>query len=378
MAVKPFRVKIPESVLADLRDRIARTRWPDELAGSGWEFGASLSYMKDLADYWLKKFDWRKIEKEINSYPNFLAEIDGHSIHFLHVRGKREDSLPLIVTHGWPGSFLELLKLVRPLTENSHLTFTLVIPSLLGYGFSEKMTTPGCDIHLMSGLWLKLMNELGYEKFGAQGGDFGSGVCMALAMKHPRNLLGIHLNNIEGYFTPSVPEGERLTEEEIAFEKDAEAWYEREGAYCHLQKTKPLTLAYGLTDSPVGLCAWFTEKFYGWSDCQGDIESVFTKDEILSNVTLYWVTESLHSSIRLYHESRKFPLKFKDGEFVKVPVAIARFPAENPFPPRKYVERNFNVQRWTEMPSGGHFAAMEKPGLLAQDILEFFRSLKEE
>lgn len=374
MAVQPFRVKVPEQVLVDLRERIQRTRWPDEITNSGWTSGANLSYMKELAEYWLTKFDWRKVENEINSYPNFLAEIDGYKIHFLHIKGTGKKSIPLIAMHGWPGSFLEMMKLIPLLTNNGDLTFDLVVPSLMGYGFSQKITDPGCNLQFMGRLYCKLMKELSYEKFGVHGGDFGSGLGMVLALNYPQNVIGLHLNNIEGYYTPYVPEGE-LTEEEIQYDKDGEDWYNKEGAYSHQQRTKPLTLAYGLNDSPIGLCAWIIEKFFAWSDCNGNIESVFTKDELLANVTLYWVTETIHSSIRLYNESRKAPLHLTKDDFAKVPVGIARFPMEDAIPPRRYVERGFNVQRWTNMPAGGHFAAMEQPELLAEDIKSFFIDL---
>ncbi len=376
MSIQPFQINVLERVLVDLRERIARTRWPDEITNSGWLYGASLSTMKQLADYWLNEFDWRKTENELNAYPNFIATLDGYSIHYLHIKGSGKKSIPLIMTHGWPGSFLEMLKLVPLLTDTSDVTFDLVIPTLLGYGFSQKVTAPGGGVHLMGELWGKLMNELGYGQFGAHGGDFGSGVSTALALKYPQQVIGLHLNNIEGYYRPYLPEGISLTQEEIQFEKDADEWYDREGAYSHQQRTKPLTLAYGLSDSPMGLCAWMIEKFYGWSDCQGDLENVFTKDELLSTVTLYWVTETIHSSIRLYHESRKVPLHFTQDDFVHAPVGIAHFPLEDPFPPRTYIERGYNVQHWTDMPAGGHFASMEKPEWLAQDIQDFFRPLR--
>ncbi len=378
MAIIPYQVNVPEQELLDLRERIKQTRWPDEISHSGWTYGTSLSYMRELAEYWLTRYDWRKTEDYINACPNFLADIDGYKIHFLHVKGTGKQSVPLIILHGWPGSFLEMMKLIPLLTKDNELTFDLVVPSLLGYGFSQTITAPGCNLHLMGKLFCKLMKELQYEKFGVQGGDFGSGLGMVLALKYPQNLVGLHLNNIEGYYRPYIPEGKRLTEGEDQFVKDAEEWYDREGGYSHQQRTKPLTLAYGLNDSPVGLCAWIIEKFFAWSDCRGNIESVFTKDELLANVTLYWLTGTLHSSIRLYNESRKAPLSFSKGERVEVPVGIARFPLEDPFPPREYVERGFRVQHWTNMPAGGHFAAMEQPELLAQDIRSFFRSLQRE
>jgi pimeloyl-ACP methyl ester carboxylesterase len=219
------------------------------------------------------------------------------------------------------------------------------------------------------------MKELGYEKFGAQGGDFGAGVSTMLALKYPRHVTGLHLNYIPGSYTPYVAEGETLTPEEIQFEKNANDWYLREGAYSHQHSTKALTLAYGLNDSPIGLCSWIVEKFYGWADCKGNIENVFTKDELLANVTLYWVTQTIHSSIRLYNENTQCRLHFSKDDFVKVPVGIAKFPLEEPFPPRKYIERGFNILHWSDMPAGGHFAAMEQPELLAKDITQFFREL---
>jgi pimeloyl-ACP methyl ester carboxylesterase len=375
MTIQPFQIRVPEQVLLDLRERIEGTRWPDEITDSGWTFGASLSYMKELADYWLKEFDWRKTESKINTLPNFIAELHGYRMHFLHIRAQGRSSLPLILIHGWPGSFLEMMKLIPLLTNNPGMTFDLVVPSLMGYGFSQKVTTPGCGIQFMADLFSSLMNGLGYRKFGIHGGDFGSGVGSALALKYPDNVVGLHLNNIEGYYRPFLREGTSLSQEEVQFEQKAEEWYDKEGGYSHQQRTKPLTLAYGLNDSPVGLCAWIIEKFRTWSDCKENLERVFTKDELLSNVTLYWITQTVHSSFRLYHESRKTPLHFTKADFVRVPVGIARFPLEDAFPPRKYIERGYNVQHWTDMPTGGHFASMEQPELLAEDIREFFGSL---
>lgn len=371
----PFTVNIPQTVLDDLKTRIRNTRWPDAMDGSGWTFGASLNYMKELAVYWSEKFDWRKTEHAINSYPNFIAEIDGYKIHFLHIKGKGKKAFPLIITHGWPGSFLEMMKLIPLLTENKDFSFDLVIPSMMGYGFSQKITTPGNHVVFMADLWLKLMRQLGYDKFGAQGGDFGAGVSTALAMRYPSHVAGLHLNYIPGNYYPYLPEGEQWTPEETQFDKDDEDWYLREGAYSHQHKTKPLTLAYGLHDSPIGMAAWIVEKLYGWADCKSNIENVFTKDELLSHVTLYWVTETLHSSIRLYYENSKAPMRFGKNDFIHVSVGIARFPLEEPFPPRKFIERGFNIQRWTDMPAGGHFAAIEQPKLLADDLIDFFKSI---
>ena len=373
--ITPFTVQISQTVLDDLQSRLKNIRWTDEIIGSQWRYGAGLSYMQELATYWMNKFDWRKVEDEINSHPNFLAEIDGYKIHFLYVRGKGKKSFPIIITHGWPGSFLEMTKLIPLLTTDAEFSFDLVIPSMPGFGFSQKLNTTGCNSSFMADLWYGLMKELGYEKFGAQGGDFGAAVSTAMALKYPQHMSGLHLNYIPGSYKPYLPGNEILTTEEIQFEKNTADWYRREGAYSHQQATKPLTLAYGLNDSPVGLCAWITEKFYGWSDCKNNIENVFTKNEILANVTLYWVTESIHSSIRLYNENSQVPFHFSKDEYVNVPVGIAKFPVEEPFPPRKFIERGYNIRHWTDMPTGGHFAAMEQPALLANDITSFFKKI---
>jgi pimeloyl-ACP methyl ester carboxylesterase len=370
-----FKCKISQPVVDDLKIRISQTRWTDEIKGSGWQFGANLSYIKELADYWLNEFDWRKTEDEINQYPNFIAEIDGIKIHFLHIKGKGKISLPLIITHGWPGSFLEMNKLIDPLTTDPEYSFDLIIPSIPGFGFSQKFNVPGCNLWFISDLWSKLIKVLGYEKVFAQGGDFGAGISTALALKHPENVLGLHLNYIHSSYFPFLSQSENLTEEEIQYQKKSELWYTTEGAYSHQHKTKPITLAYALNDSPVGLCAWIVEKFYSWSDCHGNIESIFTKDELLSNVCLYWFTETIHSSIRLYHESSQAPLHFLENDFINLPVGIARFHKEEPFPPRKFIERGYNVQHWTDFPAGGHFAALEQPVLLANDILQFAKNL---
>jgi pimeloyl-ACP methyl ester carboxylesterase len=373
--ITEFKCHISQSAIDDLRSRLRQTRWTDEIKHSDWQYGASLSYIRELADYWLNKFDWRKVEDEINEYPNYIAEIDGTKIHFLHIKGKGKKSVPLIITHGWPGSFLEMNKLIIPLTTNPEFSFDLIIPSIPGFGFSQKINVPGCNLWFISDLWSKLIKELGYEKILAQGGDFGAGISTALALKHPEDVLGLHLNYIHGSYFPFLSKTEKLTEEEILFQKNAEDWYITEGAYSHQHRTKPLTLAYALNDSPVGLCAWIVEKFYGWSDCNGNIESVFTKDELLSNVSLYWYTETIHSSIRLYNENSQVPLHFSKNDFVNTPAGIARFHKEEPFPPRKFIERGYNIQHWTDIPKGGHFAAMEQPALLANDITQFAKTL---
>lgn len=373
--IKPYSVFVHQEILDDLNLRIKNTRWPDEINNSDWNFGASLSYMKELSSYWLNDFSWRKIEHEINTFPNFIADIDGHQVHFIHIKGKGEKSTPLIITHGWPGSIIEMLKLIPLLTNNKNCSFDLVIPSVIGFGFSSKCVENGCDNTYVAEIWHKLMLMLGYDKYAAQGGDIGSGISTRLAMNYPDNIIGIHLNYVSDSFKPYMSE-EELSEDAIKYIQGLEEWASREAGYAYIQSTKPITLAYGLNDSPIGLCAWIIEKFNSWSDNEGNLENIFTKDEILANVTLYWVTQSIHSSIRIYNENSKNPMKFGINDFVTPPVAYANFPKELSRPPKAYMSKGYNVKQWTNMPKGGHFAAMEKPELLAEDIIKFFKSIK--
>jgi pimeloyl-ACP methyl ester carboxylesterase len=373
--IEPYKVNIPQEILTDLKQRLSLTRWPDELTGSAWSYGADLSFMKTLIKYWQHEFDWRKTESGINAYPNFMAQINGHQIHFMHIKGTGKRSIPLLITHGWPGSFLEMMKLIPLLTQNQELSFDLVIPSVPGFGFSDKVTDPGCNSAYVADLWHQLMAQLGYGRYGVQGGDIGSGISTWLSLRYPGNIIGLHLNYISGSYKPYMPDGEKPAEEVVAFQKKGAEWSSKEGAYAYMHATKPLTAAYGLNDSPVGLCAWIIEKFNGWSDNNGNIENTFTKDELLSNVTLYWVTQTIHSSMRIYNENSKKPLVFGKDDFVKVPVGFAKFPKELPTPPRSYIEKGFNIQHWTVMPVGGHFAAAEQPRLLADDIIDFFTKI---
>jgi pimeloyl-ACP methyl ester carboxylesterase len=373
--IRPYVANTPQLMLDDLKTRLQSTRWPDEITGSGWTLGSNLSYMKELADYWLNTFNWQKVESEINAYKNFITNIDGLDVHFLHIKGNGKRNIPLLITHGWPGSFLEMMKLIPLLTAKGDLSFDLVIPSVIGFGFSGKSNNAGCNSEFVADLWQRLMARLGYQHYGAQGGDIGSGISTWLARKYPDSVIGLHLNFISGSYKPFTKENEELSEEVQVFQKYASTWSAREGAYAQLHSTKPITLAYGLTDSPIGLLAWIIEKFERWSDHKGSIENIFSKDELLANVTLYWVTQSIHSSIRIYNENSKHPLIFGENDFVRVPVAFAKFPKELPTPPRAYIEKAFNIQRWTEMSDGGHFAAMEQPHLLAADIKDFFKDL---
>lgn len=381
MDIRRFTVRLPEEVLEDLRDRLARTRWPDQLAGSGWAYGSDLDYLKELTDYWRNGFDWRKQEQAINTLLNYRAMVEGAGIHFIYERGKGPDPLPLLITHGWPSSFVEMLKIIPMLTDpvnhggRAEDSFDVVVPSMPGYGFSDRPDRPGMNVSKISDLFAKLMSQgLGYSRFAARGGDIGSSVTTILALDYPDRLIGIHLTDV---MSPFLGEGAReLTREERAFLDEEERWERDEGAYDDIQATKPQTLSYGLNDSPAGLAAWVIEKFRSWSDCGGDIERCFSKDELLTNLTIYWATQTINSSVRLYYESRHNPRRIDRGERVDAPSAIALFPKDLSSPPREWAERLYNVQRWTRMPRGGHFAALEQPELLVEDIREFFRLLR--
>ena len=379
MAIFPFKINVPEVQLADLKERLARTRFTDEIVDSGWSYGFDSGYLRSLRDYWVNQFDWRRHERDLSHLPHFRAEIQGLKIHFIHVRGAGKRGLPIIVTHGWPGSFLELLKLIPLLANpeqfggNPDDVFDVVVPSLPGFGFSDRPSTPGWNTFKTAEVWAELMRQLGYGKFVAQGGDFGANVSTVLAWKHPERVLAFHLNYIPGSYLPFVDASSPTNQEEKDFLASAERWIDRKGAYWHVQRNEPQTLAAALNDSPMGLAAWLIDKYRDWADCDGDVERRFTKDELLAHVSLYWLTETIGSSMRLYVESSKAPLHFAKGERVEVPCGVARFPKEDPMPPRCWAERVYNVQRWTEMPRGGHFAAWEEPELLAQDLREFFR-----
>jgi len=368
----------------DLRARLGRTRWLDQIQGSAWEYGVDLQFLREICGYWRDQFDWKAQVEKLSGFHHYRYIADGFGIHFIHERGKGSAPIPLILTHGWPGSFLEMLRIIPLLTDPANNggdpsdSFDVVVPSMPGYGFSDRPIDRGLNTFAIAASWARLMNELGYSRFAAQGGDIGAGVSTILGLRHAPRIIGIHLNYIPGSYRPPFEEGTKLKQVEEEFLQDAGRWYDQHGAYAHVQGTHPQTAAYGLNDSPAALAAWILEKFRDWSDCDGDLYRRFTRDELLSNVTLYWVTETIHSSFRLYYEGRKAPLHFGPGDFVHVPCAIAHFPKEAPFPPRNWVERGYNVQRWTEMPRGGHFAAAEEPELLAEDIRAFFRGFRDQ
>lgn len=379
-----FHISIPDEVIEDLQHRLRRARWPDQLAGVRWDFGTDLTFMKEVTAYWLDRYDWRNEERKLNAFSHFLFQQDGLKIHFIHERGHGPEPLPLIITHGWPGSFVEMIKILPLLTHpaahggSPEDAFDVIVPSLPGYGFSDRPTRRGMNVFEIARLWVNLMLALGYPRFGTQGGDWGSWVSTALGLSHGDHLLGIHLNYISTGFRPDLgPNTPPLSAEEKSYMEKVAAWREAEGAYFAIQGTKPQTLSYALTDSPVGLAAWLIEKFRGWSDCTNSPEEAFSIDELLTNVMIYWVTQTAHSSMRLYSESRQRPLHLSAGQRISAPTGVAVFPREIAMPPRSWFERAFNVVHWSQLPRGGHFAAMEQPELLARDIRDFFRPIRQ-
>jgi len=381
--VTPFQIEVDDAVLLDLRRRLEATRWSGEIPGSGWDYGTNLDYLKELTQYWRTEFDWRAQEELINSFSHFKTTVDGQGIHFIHERGQGSNPIPLVVTHGWPGTFFEMHKIIPLLTDpgshggNPADAFDVVVPSMPGYGFSDHTTERGMHVLKISDLWVKLMTEgLGYSRFGAQGGDWGASVTNYLGFAYPQQLIGIHTTSITRP-TPYLGAGSTpLSEAEKTLMARREAWQQAEGGYAHIQGTKPQTLSYGLNDSPAGLAAWIVEKYRTWSDCSGNVENAFSKDELLTTVTIYWVTQTINSSTRLYYETQRHPWDLKQGERIETPTGVAVFPKEISVPPREWGERSFNIQHWTEMPSGGHFAALEEPERLVDDIRAFFRPLR--
>jgi microsomal epoxide hydrolase len=381
MNIQPFTIHVAQSTLDDLRERLARTRWPDEVQGAGWDYGTNLEYLKALVAYWQHHFDWRAQEARLNHFAQFRAEIDGFGIHFIHERGQGPKPLPIIITHGWPGSFFEMVKIIPLLTDPAGHggdpadSFDVIVPSLPGFGFSDRPNVRGVTTTKTAELWAHLMTDaLGHFRFAAAGGDIGAGVTQRLAMAHPDLLVGIHLTYLGS--ASARPEQPDLSEAEQRYLHALQQWSLQEGAYSSLQSTKPQTLAYGLNDSPVGLAAWITEKFRTWSDCDGEVERRFSKDELLTNIMLYWVTETIPSSVRTYYENAHASSKLQPGQHIEVPAGVALFPKEISLPPREWAERSLRVQRWTQMPRGGHFAALEEPELLVEDLRAFFRPLR--
>ncbi|MEY9928260.1 pimeloyl-ACP methyl ester carboxylesterase [Catenulispora sp. GP43] len=386
---QPFRIAIPEADLDDLRARLDRTRWPDELPGVGWAYGVPRDYLRELVRYWRHEYDWRAAEARLNQWPQFLTTIDGATVHFAHIRSPEPDATPLIITHGWPGSFAEFEHIAGPLTDpRAHGgdpadAFHLVLPSIPGFGFSGPTRETGWDHLRVARAFAELMRRLGYERYGAQGGDWGSAISRELGRLFPEQVFGVHLNLIPGAAASSEPTAEELAalspaeqERTLASWARTKAWLKEQQGYADLQSTRPQTLSYALTDSPVGQLAWIAEKFKEWTDSRDRPEDAVDRDHLLTNVMLYWLTATAGSSARIYYERAHAPYWGSAPEPSRTPTGLACFPAENFIVLRHIAERSNNLVRWTEFDRGGHFAAMEAPELLVGDIRAFFRQLR--
>lgn len=381
MSLKKFQIQISDKSLADLSYRLSNTRWPNQIKDSNWERGTKEDDLQSIVDYWKNKYDWRKQEKELNSFSQFQCNIDGINIHFIYEKGKGPNPIPIILTHGWPDSFLRYKKVIKMLSDpasfggNPNDSFDVIAPSIPGFGFSSSPEYGGYNNSQVSELWVKLMTDkLGYTKVAAAGGDMGSGITRYMALNHPELFIGIHLTDI-GIIRPLLMETDesKLSAIEIAYKKTAQQWIAQEGGYMSIQSTKPQTLAYGLSDSPVGVAAWILEKFYSWSDCKGNLESIFSKDELLTNVMIYWLTNTVGSTAHMYYENtHSLPPMNK----INVPTGLALFHGDVLLPPKEWAEKNLNIVHWTEIPKGGHFTAMEEPTLFTEDIRKFYRTFR--
>jgi pimeloyl-ACP methyl ester carboxylesterase len=378
-AIEQFPIRVDDSTLRDLQERLERSRLPDQISDTGWEYGMPIDYLRQLVEYWRDDYDWPAQEAHLNGFDHFCTAIDGQSIHFIHARSVHPDAVPLLITHGWPGSVVEFLDVIPRLTDpeafggRAEDAFHVIAPSLPGYGFSEPPRTPGWDEQRIAQAFAALMSRLGYARYGAQGGDWGAQVTTRIGALDPDRCLGIHLNMALGFpLTDAAP----LSEEEQADLASMKQFVSEESAYANEQGTKPQTLGVALNDSPAGLLAWIVEKFRSWSDCDGDPENCFTRDQLITNVMLYWVTQTSASSARLYWESRHMNKSSKKVPFITVPTGVARYPKEILRWPRSWIETQYNVVHWAEMERGGHFAAMEQPELFVEDLRTFFRTLR--
>ena len=373
-AVLPFTINTSDETLNDLQTRIRSTRFPDEIPDSDWDYGTNRTYLQELVKYWQEEFDWRAQEQRLNKFNQYKTNINGLNIHFIHQRSTHANAMPLLLLNGWPSSIDEYSKVIGPLTDpvryggSANHAFHVIIPSMPGYGFSDKPRTSGFDTEQMSEFWVTLMSRLGYTKYGTHASDWGSGVANWLARKDSQHMVGLHLIGCEGVLRSAVPLGKPADMEVDGF------------GYVEIQSTKVQTIGYGLTDSPVGLAAWIIEKYHGWSDHDGNIEHTYTKDELLTNIMIYWVTNSITSASRLYYESRHGTPRPTSP--ITVPVGCAGFVerydqrARTDDEARTVAEQRYNIVRWTEMPRGGHFPALEQPDLWLADVRAFFADLR--
>lgn len=373
MSIEPFSLAVSESTLADLHRRLDATIWPHTLDDAGWDYGTDIGELRSLVDYWRHGFDWRAREAELNRFPHFMVEIDGARVHCIHARaqGRAKPLMPLVLTHGWPSTFYELTAVVEPLTRAG---FDVVVPSLPGYGFSSPPTRRGFGAGQVADLWVLLMAKLGYERFGSHGGDWGSAVTTALGARHPDKLFGLHVNML----APPV-DAASLSPEDRVWWQEVLDYRDREWGYVHLQRTKPQTASFALTDSPVGLAAWLLEKWWRWSDIEDEtgrrvLARRYTPDQLLTTIMLYWVTRSIGPSMRMYYETFARGNIIPQPPRIEVPLGVAAFNEKNRAP-RRLAEPHYNIVRWEVIDEGGHFPGLENPTRLAHEIIEFFRSL---
>jgi pimeloyl-ACP methyl ester carboxylesterase len=370
--IEPFQIDIRGEQIEDLRDRLRRTRWPDPAPVDDWSQGVPLAYLQDLSRYWAESYDWKLRQERLNSFSQYRTDIDGLGVHFVHVRSPHADALPLVVTHGWPGSVVEFLEAIELLTDppDGGYAFHVVAPSLPGYGFSDKPTVTGWGVERTARAWAALMARLGYDRYGAQGGDWGAMVTTSIGQQDPDHVVGIHLNMVIGF--PGSDDGE-MTEQEQAAMASVTAYMNTDSGYSKQQSTRPQTLGYGLADSPGGQCAWILEKFWSWSDTAGDPVGVLGADRILDNVMLYWLPDTGASSARMYWES------FSNPPFgpVSVPTGASVFPKEIFRASRRWAARQYSdIRYWGEPKVGGHFAAFEQPALFVDEVRNFFRTVR--
>ncbi len=379
---RPFTLSVPEADIAALKRRLKQTRFPDQAPGEPWAYGTSVDYMRGLAEYWRTGFDWRVEQARLNAFPQYKAPLHGIDLHFLHVPGKGPNPVPLLLMHGWPGSVFEFIDLIPRLVDPAAFggdpadAFTVIAPSLPGYGLSFQPGQPRFGVPAIADCLAELMTEvLGYTRFGAQGGDWGAFIASALGVHHASKLLGIHINLLS--IRPDLPPPANPTEEEARYQQEVAVWLKEEAGYQWIQGTRPQTLAFSLTDSPVGLAAWIVEKFRAWSDNDGRIETAIDRDRMLANISLYWFTGCIGASFWPYYARMHGPWPIPAGRTVDVPMGYAAFPREIRRPPRSIAQASYtDIRRWTAMEKGGHFAAMEQPAALASDVAAFFRTLR--
>lgn len=380
--ITPFTIEVPDAALTDLQQRLQRTRLPDQLDGVTWEYGTDRDYLQELLDYWQNDFDWRAQEARLNQFDHFKTDVDDLSMHFIHERSNHEEAIPLLLVHGWPGSISEFTSIIPQLTdpENPANAFHVIAPSLPGFGFSEAPSQPGYSPEKIATVLAALMEKLGYDRYAIAGGDWGAIINRHLANHFPERLIGMHSNMILAGAPDDEEQRDRVTEEEQNSRDARRAYMQDEVAYQQIQGTKPQSLGYGLNDSPAGLAAWIVEKFHGWTDmpqgADGDLDNHFDKDELLTNISIYWFTETITSSARIYFENRNTP-NMKPVGYINVPTGAAIFPAEIFITPRAWAEAAYDLRHWTVMPRGGHFAALEQPELYVNDVREFFSLLRD-